>query len=449
MHLPNDIESERALLSMLMNRPQLVEKYENILHVQDFYRNANALIYASILRLSAAKKSVDTISVVADLREHGKLHDAGGIAEITAISQYAVPSQIGADDEARAQRYFEIVLECARRRDGFRVFQEAAERAVSGEDLENLLSIARENLPISPTESSVLSGDALIDKWSLWYVETRAKGEFVGIRSGFSVLDKMTGGWRKATLIILGARPSMGKTALALNFAINACNDGKSVAFFSLEMASDELVSRIVASEGYVDAHHATVPALMTAEEEKSALRVLEKMRGWNIHIDDTSAMPVSKILARAKQIQREHGLDLVVIDHLNYIGSDGNAENRTNEMRKITASLKAMAKDLEVPVLVLCQLSRGVESRQDRRPSLGDLRESGTIEQDADIVLLLYRDGYYTRDASDKSAELQVAKHRNGEVGTVQLRFDGVHQRFSQSDLAFWGRVEKGAVPL
>lgn len=447
--LPCDLESERAFLGMLINHPQYVENYANALHDTDFYRHANALIYASILRLSASHKAVDMVSVVADLREYGHLADAGGIAEISAITQYAVPDQIGGDDAERTRRYFEIILECARRRDGYRIFQTAAQRAVSGEDLESLLTLAREQLPKAASqEAHAIDSDLLADKWANWYLETKEKGECPGIRSGFPFLDKMTGGWQKSTLIILGARPNMGKTALALNFAVNACKKGASVMVFSLEMTDIQLCSRIIASEGRVDASHANIPALMSSAEDKAASIVLGKLHEWKLNIDDESALPVSKIFSRARNMQRERGLDMIVIDHLNYIGSEGQSENRTNEMRKITAALKAMAKELQIPVIVLCQLSRGVESRNDKHPTLADLRESGTIEQDADIVLLLYRDAYYTQDLSDKSAELQIAKHRNGRTGTIQLRFDGEHQKFSQVDVQFWNSVKKGDIP-
>lgn len=447
--LPCDLESERAFLGMLINNPHFVENYANALHDADFYRHANALIYASILRLSASHKAVDMVSVVADLREHGNLSDAGGIAEISAIAQYAVPDQIGGDDAERTRRYFEIILECARRRDGYRVFATAAKMAVSGEDLESLLTLAREQLPKTSQEAHAIDSASLIDKWVNWYLETKEKGECPGIRSGFPFLDKITGGWQKSTLVILGARPNMGKTALALNFAVNACKKGASVMVFSLEMTDIQLCSRIISCEGHIEASHANIPALMSGAEDKAAEIVLEKLNGWKLCIDDESALPVSKIFSRAKQVQRERGLDMVVIDHLNYIGSEWQSENRTNEMRKITAALKAMAKELQIPVIVLCQLSRGVESRNDKRPTLADLRESGTIEQDADIVLLLYRDAYYTKDENDKSAELQIAKHRNGRTGTIHLRFDGAYQRFSQVDQQFWNSVKKEDIPL
>jgi replicative DNA helicase len=175
----------------------------------------------------------------------------------------------------------------------------------------------------------------------------------------------------------------------------------------------------------------------MSEDEERAAMRVLEKTDGWKLHIDDSPALPVSQILARSRRLQNSHGLDMVVIDHLNYIGSDGKSENRTNEVRKITAALKGMSKELNIPVICLCQLSRALESRPNKKPILADLRESGTIEQDADIVMFLYREAYYSKDAGDKSANLEVAKIRDGLLGDVAMRFDGVHQRFTQDAFA------------
>ena len=446
-NLPNDTTCEAAFLSVLMAHAGFIKHYSMMVKEADFYRNAHALIYASMVRLSEAGKTVDFVSITADLREHGRLQDAGGVAAITQIGGMIVA---GSNDRAKAENYASIILDYARRRDGYRVFLEAAERAVSGEDLENLLSIAREHLPSAgESDKGLVSAADLKDEWAVWYAENLDKGEFTGIKSGFNVLDGKTGGWQPSTLVILGARPNMGKTALALNFAVKACKDEKKkVAFFSLEMTRRELISRIVASEGNVNAHHANVPALMTREEEMAANGVMDKLQDWSLYIDDSYSLPVSKIMARSKRLQREHGLDLVIVDHLNYIGADGKSENRINEMRKITSALKGMAKELNIPVICLCQLSRGVEGRDDKRPKLSDLRESGTIEQDADIVLLLYREGYYSRDENDNSAELIIAKHRNGAIGNIVMRFDGAHQKFSESDIAFWGHFEKGDVP-
>ena len=443
MNLPNNIQAERAFLSLLLKNPEFVRQYEGIVRADDFYRRSNGLIYESMARLLHSEKPIELISIVEDMKGKDTLHDAGGIAELTSIQNCADDLPLG-KDSFHVKGYAEIILDCSRRREGYRVFVAAAERAASGEELDSLLAMAQSTFQSAANtlEEPLAGGDRLAVEWTEWFAVTKMRGDCPGIPTGFPLLDYITGGWQPSSLIILGARPNMGKTALALNFATRACKNGKAVAFFSLEMTKRELVSRIIAAEGNVDARHANIPSLMTAEEEKAIEPVFEKLRSWRLFIDDSYSLPVSQIAARSRRLQNSTGLDLIIIDHLNYIGSDGKAENRTNEMRKITAALKGLAKELDIPVICLSQLSRGLESRPDKRPALSDLRESGTIEQDADIVLFLYRDGYYTQDKGDKSAELRIAKHRGGEVGTISLYFKGEYQRFKQSD--FSGRTTK-----
>jgi len=438
MNLPNNIEAERAFLSLLFKRPEFVRQYEGLIRSGDFYRRSNGLIFESMIRLLHSEKPIDIINAVEDMKGKDTLHDAGGIVELTSIQELSEGAKNN-KDEFLAKGYAEIISECSRKREGYRVFSAAAQAAVSGEELDSLLAMAQKTIQAATHDlKSNLSDVAeLADNWAEWFAVTKERGECPGIKSGFPLLDYITGGWQPSSLVILGARPNMGKTALALNFATKACKEGKAVAFFSLEMTKRELVSRILSAEGNIDARHANIPSLITEEENKKIDKIFEKMRGWKLYIDDSYSLPVSQIAARSRRLQNSNGLDLVIIDHLNYIGTDGKAENRTNEMRKITAALKGLSKELSTPVICLCQLSRGVESRDDKRPKLSDLRESGTIEQDADIVLFLYREGYYKDDPTDKSAELRVAKHRGGAVGTVNLRFEGENQKFSQDVFA------------
>lgn len=438
MNLPNNIEAERAFLSLLFKRPEFVRQYEGLIRSEDFYRRSNGLIFESMVRLLHSQKPIDIINAVEDMKCKETLHDAGGIAELTSIQALSESVQKG-NEGFLAKGYAEIIAECSRKREGYRAFTTAAMAAVSGEELDSLLAMAQKTIQSATHDlkSNLSDVSELEDNWAEWFAVTKERGDCPGIKSGFPLLDYYTGGWQPSSLVILGARPNMGKTALSLNFATKACKEGKAVAFFSLEMTKRELVSRILAAEGNIDARHANIPSLITAEEKQKVDMVFEKMRGWKLYIDDSYSLPVSQIAARSRRLQNSDGLDLVVIDHLNYIGTDGKAENRTNELRKITAALKGLSKELNVPVICLCQLSRGVESRDDKRPKLSDLRESGTIEQDADIVLFLYRDGYYKDDPNDKSAELRISKHRGGAVGTVNLRFDGEYQKFKQDVFA------------
>lgn len=445
MNLPNNVEAERAFLSVLISKPELIRQYEGLVRPDDFYRHANGQIYDSLVRLVEANKPVDIITLVNDLSQRELLHSVGGIVELTALQTI----ETGDEDKGfLANGYAGIILDCSRRREGYRVFATAAQQAVSGEELDSLLALAKDTLQNAAHDlkDDVADVQALKADWREWFKATKERGETPGVKTGLNLLDYITGGFQNSTLVVLGARPNMGKTALALNFAAQACKDKRKVAFFSLEMKQRELMSRLVASEAHISARSANLPALVTPDEMQRIKAFFEKMNGWGLFVDDSYSLPVSQIAARARRLQNAGGLDMVIIDHLNYIGSEGKSENRTNEVRKITAALKGLAKELDIPVICLCQLSRGLESRSEKRPELSDLRESGTIEQDADIVLLLYRDGYYTKDDGDDSAELRIAKHRGGKLGTIQLRFDAEHLRFTQAQIqSAW---KKGAVP-
>lgn len=445
MNLPNNVEAERAFLSALISKPELIRQYDGLVRVDDFYRHANGQIYDCLVRLTAENEPVNVITVVNDLQKRGILHSVGGVVEITGLQTIETN---GKEESFLAQGYAGIILDCSRRREGYRVFATAAQQAASGEELDSLLTLAKDTLQNAAHDlkDTVADVQALKADWREWFKVTKERGETPGVKTGLEKLDYLTGGFQNSTLVILGARPNMGKTALALNFAAQACKDGRRVAFFSLEMKQRELMSRLVASEAHISARNANIPALVTSDEMQRIKAFFEKMNDWGLFVDDSYSLPVSQIAARARRLQNAGGLDMVIIDHLNYIGSEGKSENRTNEVRKITAALKGLAKELDVPVICLCQLSRGLESRSEKRPELSDLRESGTIEQDADIVLLLYRDGYYTKDDGDDSAELRVAKHRGGKLGTVQLRFDAEHLRFTQAQIqSAW---KKGEVP-
>lgn len=445
MNLPNNVEAERAFLSVLISKPELIRQYEGLVRPDDFYRHSNGQIYDSLVRLVEANKPVDIITLVNDLSQRELLHSVGGIVELTALQTI----ETGDEDKGfLANGYAGIILDCSRRREGYRVFATAAQQAVSGEELDSLLALAKDTLQNAAHDlkDDVSDVQALKADWREWFKATKERGETPGVKTGLNLLDYITGGFQNSTLVVLGARPNMGKTALALNFAAQACKDKRKVAFFSLEMKQRELMSRLVASEAHISARSANIPALVTPDEIQRIKAFFEKLNDWGLFVDDSYSLPVSQIAARARRLQNAGGLDMVIIDHLNYIGSEGKSENRTNEVRKITAALKGLAKELDIPVICLCQLSRGLESRSEKRPELSDLRESGTIEQDADIVLLLYRDGYYTKDDGDDSAELRIAKHRGGKLGTVQLRFDAEHLRFTQAQIqSAW---KKGDLP-
>ena len=430
--LPNDPQAERAFLGSLFARPQFVQKVSGLVMPRDFYKRANQLIYASMLRIAASNElPLDIVGVTRELLARKELDAAGGSINITNIASMSIDMPVALNDFNNCKKYAEIILDCSRRRDAIKSFEEAVGLAVRGDDVANILQCLNDTLENVNRGTTVNGITENLSAWETWCEETRLLGECPGIPTGIYELTGMTGGWQNGNLIILGARPSMGKSALALNFAAAACSEGHHVAIFSLEMTKRELISRLAAAEGDVDVTHTNIPALLTDDEREKIKKVFENISKWGLYIDDTPGMPLSQIATKSRRLKYAGKLDLVIIDHLNLIGTDTKKENRTNEVADITKRLKGLAKELNVPVICLCQLSRGVESRQEKKPQMSDLRESGTIEQDADLVLLLYREGYYTKDTSDNSAELIISKHRGGKTGTVNLIFTGEKQIF------------------
>lgn len=436
-NLPNDPQAERKFLGLLFTRPQFVLKFSGLVFPRDFYKYDLQLIYASMQRIAANDDlPLDMVGVTRDLLARKELDKAGGSINISQIASLSINEPLSISDFQTCKKYAEIILDCSRRRAAIKAFEEATGKAVNGDDVAGIVQCVNDTLENVNRGATVDGIGDTIDEWKAWYEETRLLGDCPGITSGLTELDGMTGGWSNGNLIILGARPSMGKSALALNFACAACRDGKNVAVFSLEMTKRELISRIAAAEGDVDFEHTNIPALITNEEREKIKKVFETVGKWGLFIDDTPAMPLSQIATKSRRLKYAGKLDLVIIDHLNFIGTDTKKENRTNEVSDITKRLKGLAKELNVPVICLCQLSRALESRPNKRPQLSDLRESGTIEQDADIVLMLYRDGYYTKDNTDKSAELIIGKQRGGKVGTINLIFTGDRQLFVEDVL-------------
>ena len=443
--LPHNKSAERAFLSMLFTRPQMVLQYSSRVLARDFFEPRHALIYASLQRIACDPEHrlpLDIVGVCTDLNEQGKLSLAGGSIEVSGIAEMSFDKPVSLNDAKTCQQYADIILDTSRRRAAIKLMEEAMAKA-STESVDVAAMVSDMQAALSdPRGGGASTMDASLDKWVEWFAVAQSASASSTVKTGIDSLDKITGGFSEGQLVILGARPSMGKTALSLNIAAEACRSGKRVAFFSLEMTERELISRLLAAEGKISATHVNVPSIMTSQERAVVDVVFPKMREWKLYISDTAGQTVSQMASISRRLNMSGGLDLVIIDHLNYIGAEGRNENRTNEVRKISAGLKSLAKELSVPVICLCQLSRAVESRDDKRPKLADLRESGTIEQDADIVLLLYRDSYYSNDASNKSAELRIAKQRNGRTGTINLIFDSEHQKFTED--IFSGRTTR-----
>ena len=426
---PHSVEAEQSVLGGLLLDNMAWDRAGDLLTDSDFYRYEHRLIYAAIGALIAGSKPADVITVFEHLQSLGKAQDCGGLAYLNALAQ-SVPSA------ANMRRYAEIVRERSILRKLIAASDEIATNAFNpqGRAVSSVLDEAESKIfQIGEEGSRQKQGFQSIDKLVVSLIDRvqelhdNGAEEVTGVRTGFYDLDKMTAGLQKGDLIVLAARPSMGKTAFALNIAEHvAVQEGLPVLVFSMEMGASQLALRLVGSLGRINQQNLRTGRLDSGEWERLTDSV-EKLSQVQLHIDETAGLTSSELRARARRMARQFGtLGLIVIDYLQLMnGSGGNEENRATVLGEISRGLKALAKELQCPVIALSQLNRSVESRQDKRPMMSDLRESGAIEQDADIIIFIYRDDYYDK-ASKKpgQAEIIIAKQRNGPVGEVNLTF-------------------------
>lgn len=424
---PQNIEAEQSVLGAMLIDKDAIGKVTEILTADDFYRESHKVIFNAMLDIYNKNESVDLITVIDALRRSNKLSDIGGIAYITSIADMVLTA-------ANVKYHADIVAEKSVLRQLIRAATDIACMGYESSDDVGLLVDRAEQmiLNISNRKKSFVFtpiNEVLME--SVQQIEKLAsnKGGLTGIPTGFNDLDKLTNGLHKSDFIILAARPSMGKTAFALNVVQNvAIRAEKSVAFFSLEMSKEQLVNRMLCAEANIDAQRMRTGE-MRDEDWNNIWQACNTLSKAKIYIDDTAGISVMDMRSRARRLKAEHGLDLVVIDYLQLMQGNKNSD-RQQEVSDISRSLKALARELGVPVIALSQLSRSVESRQVKRPMLSDLRESGSLEQDADIVAFLYREDYYNPDTENKHTELIIAKHRNGPVDTVNLFF---HKQFTK----------------
>lgn len=422
---PQNIEAEQSVLGAMLLSREAIDKAGEILSEGDFYRPDNRIIFSAIMDLHSRNEAVDLVTVTEELRKMGKLDAIGGTTAITALSN-AVPTA------ANVVYHAKIVEEKALRR---QLINAATEVAASGyeEEADIAQTIDQAEQKILAVANRKHAGGVVkikdIVKSAMARIEELydSKDAYTGLPTGFTDFDKMTSGLQPSDLIIVAARPSMGKSSLVLNIAEHvALKGGKSVAFFSLEMSKEQLVQRLLCSEAGIDASRLRIGQLQESEWP-NLVSAADKLSSAKIMMDDTPGMTALEMRSKARRWKNENGLDLIIVDYLQLMqGSSKRAsDNRQQEMSDISRSLKGLARELNVPVIALSQLSRSVEQRTSKRPMLSDLRESGALEQDADIVCFIYRDDYYNPDTEQKNvAELIVAKHRNGPVGTVQLFF-------------------------
>ena len=434
---PHSIEGESSVLGGLLLDNGAWDRVGDLLVDSDFYRHEHKLIYAAIGALINASKPADIITVFEHLQSQGKAEDTGGLMYLNSLAQY-VPSA------ANVRRYAEIVRERSILRKLVAASDEIATNAFNpqGRPVETILDEAEQKIfNIGEAGSRMKQGFHSMDSLVVQLLDrvtemSENPNDITGVPTGFYDLDKNTSGLQPGDLIILAARPSMGKTALAINIAEHvALHEGLPVAVFSMEMGASQLAVRIVGSIGRIDQGHLRTGKL-TDDEWPRLTETIEKLRNISLHIDETPGLTVSELRANARRLARQCGkLGLIVVDYLQLMSTSSSMgeENRATAVGEISRGLKMLAKELQCPVIALSQLSRGVESRTDKRPMMSDLRESGAIEQDADVIMFIYRDEYYTKEACKEPgvAEIIISKQRNGPTGTTKLGFVKHHTKF------------------
>lgn len=431
---PQNVEAEQAVLgAMLLSHDAVIVAMEK-LQSQDFYRDVHRIIFEAMEHLHRENKEIDVITLPDELKRMKKLDDVGGLEYVLNL-----PNLVGS--AANIEYYANIVAEKALARNLISTCTELTTEAYDGQkETEALLDDAeRRILQLSDTKNrgDFASVGAVVevtlDKITKLYEN---KAGLTGLPTGFRDLDRMTSGLQPSDLILVAARPSMGKTAFTLNIAQNVgVRQHKTVAFFSLEMSQEQLVQRLLCQIAHIDSQKLRTGQLNSDEEWTRLTDACDKLYESPIYIDDTPGISVAEMRSKARRLKSEHGLDLIIVDDLQLM-QGRNAESRQQEISEISRSLKALARELKVPLIALSQLSRSVESRQDKRPMLSDLRESGALEQDADIVSFLYREDYYDKETENQHiTEVILAKHRNGPVGSVKLYFKNEFTLFLNLD--------------
>ncbi|MDQ3206531.1 MAG: replicative DNA helicase [Pseudomonadota bacterium] len=431
---PQSVEAEQAVLGGLMLAPDAYDRVADQLNEQDFYRRDHQLIFRAIRELAEKSKPFDAVTL-------GEWFESIGEAEQVAGGAYLIELASTTPSAANIVAYAEIVRDKAVLRQLIEVGTGIVNDGFQpdGRESSEILSAAEQQVFAIAEQGArgrtdfVPVNKALSEAFDVLQTRYAAGGSVTGLPTGYTEFDEMTAGLQPTDLLILAARPAMGKTTLALNIAEHAAiRTKKAVAVFSMEMSASQLALRLISSNGRVNAQRLRSGQLEDEDWSRvtSAIRML---RDAKIFIDDTPGLSPDVLRAKARRLKREHDLGLVVIDYLQLMAVPGNTENRATEISEISRSLKHLAKELNVPVIALSQLNRSLETRADKRPVMADLRESGAIEQDADVIVFIYRDDYYNKENSpDKGlAEVIIGKQRNGPTGSIKLKFFGEYTRF------------------
>ncbi|MEI3611124.1 replicative DNA helicase [Pseudogracilibacillus sp. SO30301A] len=445
---PHNIEAEQAVIGAIFLEPDVFSTASERIGPPDFYRASHEVIFEAMYKLFEKGEPIDIVTVTTLLANSDKLDIAGGVTYLTDLAS-SVPTAANID------YYSKIVEEKALLRRLINTATDIVTKTFSREDeVEEVLDEAERSILEVSSRKNVNAfkpiKDVLIEVYDNIEQLHHAKDDVTGIPTGYRDLDRMTSGFQRNDLIIIAARPSMGKTAFALNIAQNvAINTDENVAIFSLEMGADQLVSRMLCAEGNIDSQRLRTGKLEQEDWGKLTM-AMGSLSHAGIYIDDSPGIRVTDIRSKCRRLKQEQGLGMIIIDYLQLIqGSEHSRDNRQQEVSEISRSLKGLARELEVPLIALSQLSRGVESRQDKRPMMSDLRESGSIEQDADIVGFLYRDDYYDSESEQQNIEIILAKQRNGPTGTVELAFVKEYNKFVDLDFRYGDSEVPPPIPV
>jgi replicative DNA helicase len=432
---PQNVDAEEAVLGAILIDPDAIIRVSTVLRPEDFYREKHGWIFDAALALHERREPIDFLTVGDELERRGQLNEVGGAAFLTTLVNI-VPTSI------HAEHYAHIVERTATRR---RLIEAAGQIAglayQEADDVDEVVDHAEQILfGVSErrlTRELIPIKQVLSEYYDRIEYLVRHQGELIGIPTGFADMDKLLGGLQRSDMIILAARPSVGKSSLALTMAHKAAKKYRQrVAFFSLEMSAEQVVQRMISAETGIDSQRLRRGEIESSEWERFA-KATNDLAETYFFIDDTPGLSALELRTKARRLHAEVGIDLLVVDYLQLMGGDFRSENRVQEISSISRALKGLARELNVPVLALSQLSRGVESRTDKRPILSDLRESGALEQDADVVIFIYRDEMYNENTERPNiADIIVAKHRNGPTGTVALYFRKELAQFLEAEV-------------
>ncbi|AYE34304.1 replicative DNA helicase [Clostridium septicum] len=435
--LPQSIEAEQSVIgSMIIDKSAIARVLEK-LNEDDFYRDGHKVLYKAIREMFSQDMAVDLVTLLEYLKSTDMLDKAGGVTYISELSA-SVPTT------ANLSSYIKIVEEKSLLRKLIKSSTEIIEESYNNQDkVDGVLDKAQKKIFDIAEKKGSNDYEPLSNVLERGFLEIEKlfnnKGSITGVGSGIRDLDAKTSGFQKGDMVLIAARPSMGKTTFSLNIAENAAlKEGKSVVIFSLEMSKEQLAYKLLCSEASVDMLKLRTGNLDDDDWERIA-RATGPLSKAKIFIDDTAGLSVMEMRSKCRKIKMEHGIDMILIDYLQLMSGSSGSESRQQEVSEISRSIKALAKEMECPVIALSQLSRAPEQRADHRPMLSDLRESGSIEQDADVVMFLYRDEYYNKETEDKNiGECIIAKQRNGPVGTVKMAWIGAHSKFANLELVY-----------